>query len=480
MIRSILAVIALAVVVAPVRSFAAAEGTKPVNIVHIIADDVGYDDVGCYGAPKIKTPNIDKLAAEGVRFTSFYAPSPTCTPSRMAMLTGCYAERTGVARVLFPNDNIGISDREITIAQLLKQRGYATALIGKWHLGCLPQFLPTRHGFDSFYGTVYPNDHGPERKNSNGQKEPFPPIPLYRDEKIVEQPAKLAACPDRFTDEAIKFITANKDRPFYLHLANIETHTPWFVAKRWEGHSADGAYGDAVESLDWTVGQVMETLKKLSVDQNTLVVFNSDNGPLWQRAPELERIYGKYGTVDTSRPHLLRGGKYQARLEGGTRVPMIARWPGKIAPAKTCDELAMGFDLFNTFAGVAGANMLTDRIIDGKDILPLMRGDAGAKSPHESFYYYQHFRLMAVRDAAGMKLMLANGPAAPKDHLELYDVMRDPGEAKDVIEPNAEAVKRLQDVAAAARKDLGDDRKGMPGDNRRKADVAGDTPVVAP
>ena len=437
----------------------AADSRGP-NVVHIVADDVGYDDLGCYGAGKIKTPNIDRLAREGVRFTHFYAPSPTCTPSRAAMLTGCYGERVGLERVLFPNDNVGISASEVTIAQLLKSRGYATALIGKWHLGHAKEFLPPRHGFDLYFGTPYPNDMGPERKHSNGQTAAFPAIPLLRGEEIVEQPADLAACPDRFTDEAIKFITQNKDRPFYLHLANIETHTPWLVAERWHGHSSDGAYGDAVESLDWTVGRVMETLAKLGLDEKTLVVFSSDNGPLWQRAPELESIYGKYATVDTTRRHVLRGGKYQGRLEGGTRVPMIARWAGPIPAGKTCAELAAGFDLFATFAAVAGADLPRDRIIDGRDITALMKSEAGASSPHELFYYYSNGNLAAVRDAAGWKLILDERPL-------LYDVRNDPGETKDLAAEDPEIVRRLSEAAERSRADLGDARKKMVGKNVR-------------
>ncbi len=439
--------------------------TRPPNIVHIVADDVGYDDIGCYGAKKIKTPNIDRLAAQGMRFTNFYAPAPTCTPTRAALMTGCYAQRVGLPRVLFPNDHVGLADGEITIAELLKARGYATACIGKWHLGHETQFLPTHHGFDLFFGIPYPNDHGPERKKSNKQTEPFPPIPLIRGDAIVEQPAKLETCPDRFTEEAVKFITEKKDRPFFLHLSNIETHTPWFVPKRFEGKSADGPFGDAVECLDWTVGQVMETLTKLGLDENTLLVFTSDNGPLWNRAPELQQIYGKYGAVDETRPHLLQAGKYQPRLEGGVRVAAIARWPGQIPAGRTCDELAAGFDLFTTFAKLGGAKVPDDRIIDGKDILPLMRGDANAKSPHEFFYYYGQYQLAAVRDAAGLKLILDDTPA-------LYDVKNDPGESKDIAREHPEIMKQLQAAVDEARRDLGDGRVQMHGANRRPAGLS--------
>ena len=437
--------------------------SRPPNIIHIVADDVGYDDLGCYGAPKIKTPNIDRLAAEGVRFTNFYAPAPTCTPTRAALMTGCYAQRVGLPKVLFPNDNVGLSDREITIAELLKERGYATACIGKWHLGHATQFLPNHHGFDLYFGIPYPNDHGPERAKSNNQAAPFPPIPLFRNDQIIEQPALLKTLPDRIGDEAISFITANKQQPFFLHLANIETHTPWFVPDHCADKSAEGAYGDAVQCFDHLVGRVMETLAALKLESETLVVITSDNGPLWKRHPELEKIYGKYGTVDPSRPHVLQGGKYQVKLEGGTRVACIARWPGTIPAGRTCDELAAGFDLFTTFATAGGAIVPADRIIDGKDIMPLMR-DANAKSPHEYFWYYQNNQLAAVRDAAGWKLTLDDQP-------ELFNVRTDPGESKKLAAAHPKIVKRLQNAAEAARKDLGDARTKTDGANRRAAGV---------
>ena len=461
----------LAVFAGLIACIAQAAEIRPPNIIHIIGDDVGYDDLSCYSAPKIKTPNLDKLASQGMRFTSFYAPAPTCTPTRAALMTGCYAQRVGLPRVLFPNDNLGLSDQEITIAQLLKTRGYATACIGKWHLGHLPQFLPTNHGFDLYFGIPYPNDHGPERTNSNNQTAPFPPIPLYRNLKIVEQPAQLETLPDRFCEEAIKFITNNKDRPFFLHLANIETHTPWFTPERCHDQSGDTAYGDAVQCMDWMVGQIMETLDRLKLSDNTLIVFTSDNGPLWQHHPELEKIYGKYGTVDTNRPHILRGGKYQARWDGGTRVPMIVRWPGKVAPGKVCDELAAGFDLFTTFASAAGASVPTDRIIDGQDLTPLLTS-ATNQSPHDRFYYYGGWNLMGVRQGV-WKLVLPGKPPPDDNKTLLFNVQEDPGETKDLSAEHPEIVEKLKALLAPMREDLGDDRTRAPGKNRRPAGKAG-------
>lgn len=450
---------------------------RPPNIIHILADDVGYDDVGCFGAKEIATPHIDRLAAAGMRFTSFYAPASTCTPTRAALMTGCYAPRVGVFRVLFPLDRIGLHDREVTIGELLKSRGYATAVVGKWHLGHRPEFLPTRHGFDLFFGVPYPNDHGPERL-AQGKTRGFPPIPLIRGEQIVEQPAQLASLPERFTAEAVKFITDHKDRPFYLHLANIETHTPWLVGQRFQYKSRAGVFGDAVQCLDGTVGEVLATLDKLGLAERTLVVFTSDNGPLVHRYPELEGIYGHTATVDVARKHVLREGKYQSMYEGGTRVSAVMRWPGKIPAGSACHEIAAGFDLFTTFAKLAGADIPQDRIIDGKDLTPLMFNQPGAKSPHEAFYYYEGQRLAAVRSG---KWKLAFGPPRPQGKPkspakgkqppaeQLFDLDADLGETTNVAAQQPEVIQRLRSLADRAREDLGDAGRNMPGKNRRPA-----------
>jgi arylsulfatase A len=461
------AVLVLALLLAGAPTVLAADAGRRPNIVHIVGDDVGYDDLSCYGAAKLKTPNLDKLASQGLRLTNFYAPSAICTPTRAALMTGCYAQRVGVPRVLFPNDNVGLNPSEVTIAELLKQSGYATACVGKWHLGHLPEHLPTSHGFDYFFGIPYPNDHGPERLTKEGKSRGFPPIPLIRNLETVEQPAKLETLPDRFAEEAVKFITENKDKPFFLHLSNIETHTPWFVPKRFEGTSGDTAFGDAVVCMDWMVGQVMEALDKLGLAENTLVVFTTDNGPLWQKHPELADIYGKYGDVDTTRPHLLRAGKYQARWEGGTRVPAIFRWPGKIAAGKTSDGLAAGMDLYNTFASVGGARVPGDKLIDGLDLTKFLTSpDASAKSPRDVFYYYGGFALEAVRKG-DFKLVFPGRPAPFPNKTMLYNVRTDPGETKDLAEAHPEIVAELQKVADEARKDLGDAKTDAPGQNRR-------------
>jgi arylsulfatase A len=444
------------------------------NIIHIIGDDVGYDDLGCFGAKDIRTPHLDKLAAQGIKFTSFYAPSPTCTPTRAALMTGCYAQRVGCPQVLFPYSKTGLSSNEITIAELLKERGYATGLIGKWHLGFQPQFLPPAHGFDVFLGIPYPNDHGPERLGWSAQagvtNYRAPPIPLIRGTAVTEAPAQLATLPERFTREAISFIRENKERAFYLHLANIETHTPWLTSAPFHYKSKAGVYGDAVECLDWTVGEILKTLDELGLADNTLVVFTSDNGPLVHRYPELEGIYGHAAHVRTNRLHKLREGKYQAHYEGGTRVACLMRWPGKIPAQAECHEIAAGFDLFTTFARIGGAEIPADRIIDGKDLWPLMTAQKDAKTPHEAFFYYQGFNLQGVRSGP-WKLVFgaldANGKPTTPTRQFLYNLEKDPGETSDLLEANPEVANRLRALAEKMREDLGDNRRDRPGKNRR-------------
>jgi arylsulfatase A-like enzyme len=444
--------------------------SRPPNIVHFIADDLAYDDIRCFGATKIKTPNVDKLAAQAMRFTNFYAPSAICTPTRAAYMTGCYAQRVGLPVVLYPDDNKGLADSEITIAELLKSRGYATACIGKWHLGHNPEHLPTRHGFDAFFGIPYPNDMGPERITKDGKPRGYPPIPLFRDDRPIEVPAKLDTLTDRLVDESLKFIEQHKDRPFFLHLANIETHTPWFVPERFKGKSADGAYGDAVEAMDWMVGRIMETLDRLNLTEDTLLVFTSDNGPFYQPHRELEQIYGKYATVDPNRPHVLRAGKYHSRWEGGTRVPLIVRWPGKVKPNQTSEALSAGFDLYTTFAAAGGAAVPTDRIIDGRDLTPVLTG-ATDQSPHDAFYYYSGFQLTAVRQG-DFKLLLPGQPPPDADQTLLFNVRTDPGETKNLAAEHPELVAQLQKVVQQARDDLGDARVKNPGKNRRAPGIA--------
>jgi arylsulfatase A-like enzyme len=445
------------------------DSAKKPNVIIILADDVGYDDFSCFGSKHIATPNIDKLAKAGKKFTSFYAPNSNCTPSRAAMLTGCYAQRVGLVKVLFPNDKNGLHPSELTIANLLRRVGYATALIGKWHLGHLPEFQPTRFGFDLYLGIPYPNDHGPERLTFTLPKvtRGFPSIPLIRNEKIVEQPAQLASLPERFTAETVKFIGDNKDKPFFIHHANIETHIPWLMTKQFHFRSKAGLYGDAVQCFDWQVGQIALALKKHNLLDKTLIVISSDNGRLRTVSAELEGIYGHAAAVDPDLPSVLRGGKGQSRYEGGVRVPCVMHWPGRIPAGTETPEIAMGFDLYTTFAKAAGAEIPKDRIIDGKDLTPLMFGDA--RTPHnKGVYFYENFNLVSVR-AEKWKLVLPGGAKMKKGPMkaELYDLDADLGEKNNLAAAQPEVVQRLMAVVEQAREDMGDDLTKRPGKNRR-------------
>lgn len=455
----------------------AAEVVRPPNIVLFVADDVGYDDLGCFGAKQVRTPHLDQLAQSGRRFTSFYAPACLCSASRAALLTGCYAERVGIPGALMPHSKIGLSTIEMTIARLLKQRGYATGLIGKWHLGHQPEFSPLRHGFDQFFGLPYPNDQGAERNvlPAHAQDPVRPPIPLYRGAEVVEHAADLETLPIRFLNEALAFIDHNQARPFFLEFANIETHVPWFVQSVYQGRSAAGPYGDAVEYMDWSVGQLTAFLRHRGLDRNTLFVFVSDNGMLVHRGADYERTYGRFGAVDPKAPHVLRGGKHTV-WEGGVRVPCIMNWPGRIPAGTVCHELAAGFDLLPTFARLVGAELPTERPLDGCDMSSLMFGDDSARSPHAAFYYYHSFRLGAVRSGP-WKLMLAptgvgfDGPNRPPAGItppQLFNLDADLAESTDVAREHPDVVARLQKLAEAARADLGDSARNIRGRGQRE------------
>lgn len=447
-----------------------AEPVKPMappNIVVVFADDLGYGDVGCFGAKGYATPNIDRLASEGIRFTNFYVPQAVCSASRTALLTGCYPNRVGILGALGPASKIGIAEGESTIAEVLKRRGYATAIYGKWHLGHHAKFLPTRHGFDRYFGLPYSNDMWPQHPTNKS----FPDLPLIDGETTIATNPDQRNLTTWYADRAVSFLKENKERPFFLYLAHSMPHVPLFVSEKGAGRTSRGLFGDVIEEIDGSVGRILTTLKEQGLDQNTLVIFTSDNGP-WLS-------YGNH--AGSAGP--LREGKGTS-FEGGVREPFAARWPGKIPAGSLCHEPAMTIDLLPTLAELAGADRTGDRPIDGQSITPLLLGQPNAKSPHEAFYFYWGRELQAIRSGRWKlhfphKYRSLDGPPGadgkPAPYLEreiglsLYDLQSDPGETADLAAQKPEVVERLTRLAETAREDLGDSASKRPGKNVRAA-----------
>jgi len=421
--------------------------TPPPNIVVIYADDLGYGDLGCFGHPTIRTPNLDKMAAEGMRWTQFYSAACVCTPSRAALMTGRYPIRNGMCsdrrRVLFPNSGGGIPASEITLPEALKKKGYATACIGKWHLGHLPQFLPTSNGFDSYFGIPYSNDMDRVRTAPRGRaafnnpKIEYWNVPLMRDGKIVERPADQRTITKRYTEAAVTFITENRTKPFFLYLPHSLPHVPLFRSKEFENVSSRGLYGDVIEEIDWSVGQILSTLKKHKLDSNTIVWFSSDNGP-WL-------IFGDHGGT----AGLLRGGK-GSTWDGGMREPTLCWWPGKIKPGTVTQELGSTMDIFTTSLKLAGADVPKDRIIDGVDLRPVLFGKGD--SPRKTMFFYRGTKVMAVRKG-WYKAHFATRPgygarkAETHDPPLLFHLGHDPGEQRNIAAKHP-------DFIAAIRKEV--------------------------
>tara|TARA_S200000501_G_scaffold47523_1_gene38318 strand:+ start:2664 stop:4034 length:1371 start_codon:yes stop_codon:yes gene_type:complete len=416
--------------------------SKTPNFIVIFTDDQGYEDIGCFGSPKIKTPHLDKLAAEGRKFTSFYSANSVCSPSRAALMTGCYPTRVSVPGVLFPRHKEGLNPDEITIAEVLKTKGYATSCIGKWHIGHKPKFLPTRQGFDSYYGIPYSNDMtiDPEAKLAadinlregftldriKNEKPKKNLVPLMRNEEVIEYPCDQTTLTKRYTEEAVKFIEKNEDKPFFLYLPHTMPHIPLFASKKFKGKSDRGPYGDTIEEIDWSVGEIMKALRKNNLDENTLVIYTSDNGP-WKLKE------GRGGSA-----HPLRGYKFQT-YEGGMRVPCIMSWKGKIPSGTVCDEIGATIDLLPTFANLAGAKIPDNRIIDGKNIWPIISGEKGARSPHEIYYYYKGNRLESARQ--GKWKVRRSGKKSQS--VELYDLDNDIAESKNLSQKNPELIETI-------------------------------------
>jgi len=434
---------------------AAASGGKP-NFIVIFTDDQGYQDLGCFGAPKLKTPHTDRMAKEGMRFTDFYSGASVCTPSRAALLTGCYPERVGNLPVLFPRSNIGLNPEETTIAKMLKANGYATACVGKWHLGFQKEFLPTSHGFDHYFGVPYSNDmwlaagmayardaklpEGITAEDLAGGEKKKNDVPLLRDTEVVDYPVDQRTLTQRYTQEAVTFITANKDKPFFLYLPHTMPHIPLYASDAFRGKSDMGLYGDAIEEIDWSTGQILDTLRKLGIDKRTMVVYSADNGPwklaqgCWVKGNMNRRVGGSAAP--------LKGYKF-SRWEGGMREPTVMWWPGRIPAGKECSEVAGSIDLLPTFAALSGAK-LPEKPIDGKSIIPLIEGRSGAKTPHEAYFY----RTEAVR--SGKWKLKKN---------ELFDLESDIGETKNVAAQNPEVVARLKKLLDDHKKDLAANRR---------------------
>ena len=409
--------------------------SKSPNFIIIFTDDQGFEDIGCFGSPKIKTPHLDKLAAEGRKFTSFYSANSVCSPSRASLLTGCYPVRVSIPGVLFPRHEIGLNPDEITIADLLKSKGYATSCIGKWHIGHKPKFLPTRQGFDSYYGIPYSNDMtiDPEanlaadiklregftldRIRNEKPKKDF--VPLMRNEEVIEYPCDQTTLTQRYTEEAVKFIEENKNKPFFLYLPHTMPHIPLFASEKFKGKSERGLYGDTIEEIDWSVGEIMKSLRDNNLDENTLVIYTSDNGP-WKLKG------GRGGSA-----HPLRGFKFQT-YEGGMRVPCIMHWKGKVLAGSSCDEIVATIDLLPTIAGLSGAALPNDRTIDGKDIWPLIAGKKGAQTPHEIYFFYKGNKLESARQ--GKWKLRRSGKKSQL--VELYDLASDISESKNLAKEN--------------------------------------------
>jgi arylsulfatase A-like enzyme len=412
----------------------AADAPRKPNIIVILTDDLGYADLSCYGNPKIRTPSLDRMAAEGAKFTDFYAAACVCTPTRAALMTGCYAKRVGMhVGVLPPRAQRGLHPDEVTLAEVLRGQGYATACIGKWHLGEARNLLPTAQGFDAYFGMAGPN-HGASD--------------LYRGTEVIEQQGRieLADLTQRYTREAVAFIRKAGETPFFLYLAHGAPHIPLYASDGFKGKSAAGMYGDMIEEIDWSVGQVLEAVRAAELDARTIVIFTSDNGPSGVAAPPLH------------------GGK-GSTWEAGLRVPCLVRWPGKVPPGAVCREMAVIFDWMPTLARLAGGAPPAGRVLDGKDIGPLVLGQPGAKSPHEHFVYYSreghasairagewklHVVAPVERWAGKQPVEEALLDRKPVDPLPwLFNLGKDIGETRNVAREHPEIVARLSQALKA-------------------------------
>ncbi|MEQ1853320.1 MAG: sulfatase [Chthoniobacteraceae bacterium] len=452
---------------------------RPPNVVIIFCDDLGYADIGPFGQKGFATPNLDRMAVEGRCLTNFHVSSAVCSASRSALITGCYHSRVGIHGALGPGAKVALQPAEMTIAEVLKQRGYATGMSGKWHLGDRPEWMPLAQGFDEYLGLPYSNDMWPHHPQAKPGA--YPPLPMYEGEKVIipamthEDQNQLTT---RYTERAVAFIERNKDRPFFFYLAHSMPHVPLHVSDKFAGKSGAGLFGDAIQEIDWSVGQVLDALKRAGVDDNTLVIFTSDNGP-WLS-------YGDH--AGSAGP--LREGKGTS-WDGGTRVPCVVRWPGKIPAGSKTDTIAMTIDLLPTLAALTGAK-LPERKIDGIDVWPILSGAPDAKNPHAAYAtWYARNELQSVTDgqwklvfphtyrsAVGMPRATGGIPSLYKpakvEKPALYDLTADVGETTDRAAEHPEVVAKLSKFADQMRGELGDTLTGANGSEvRPDATLAG-------
>jgi arylsulfatase A len=465
----------LAVLATALPLFAQTE--RPPNIVIIFCDDLGYGDVLEY-AEGYETPNLERMASQGTRLTSFYAAQPVCSASRTGLLTGCYPNRLGIHGALGPNAKHGINPDETTIAEVCKSRGYATAIYGKWHLGHREPFLPPNHGFDEYIGIPYSNDMWPRHPNVTDEqrkrKQGYPDLPMYHNTMVVNHDITIEdqqQFTKYFTERAVQFIEEHAGEPFFVYLPHPMPHVPIYASEDWAGVTDNGLYGDVISEIDWSVGQVMDTVDRLGLAEDTLIVFTSDNGP-WLN-------YGNHS--GTTGP--LREGK-GTTWEGGVREPCVMRWPGTIPAGATTDEPVMTIDILPTVCELLGVD-LPGRPIDGLSILPLLLGEEGATTPHDVLYFYYHNNQLQGLRSGKWKLYLphryrttigttpgTDGLPGPYKYIdmgvELYDLDADISETRDLAGEYPEVVERLMEYVEAARVDMGDSLTDRKGANRRE------------